>query len=179
MKREMKANSGFTLIELIIVIIILGILAALAIPQFTPATKDAQVAALGGNLTVMRTAIQLYYHQHESVYPGFNDEITGAAAAAGKMETAFVSQLTNYSNKNGVISTTKDTANYPYGPYLMSRAVPDNPLTDAATTTANIAAVEADNAAGKLTATVGATKGWRYSVLSGEFIANNTTYEGL
>lgn len=42
MKPRPPRNAGFTLVELIIVIIILGILAALAIPQFTTSTKDAK-----------------------------------------------------------------------------------------------------------------------------------------
>jgi prepilin-type N-terminal cleavage/methylation domain-containing protein len=177
MKTKLKNNGGFTLIELIIVIIILGILAALAIPQFTPATEDAQVATMDGNLKVVRTAIELYYHQHSSTYPGYSDYTDGTQATAAEMEPSFIAQLTEYSNRAGVTSTTKNSGTHPFGPYLVSRAIPRNPLPDNATVVADEADIECDAELDSLTASVGATKGWRYSVETGEFIANNTTYE--
>ena len=64
-----------------IVVIILGILAAVAIPQFGDSTDDAKLSTLEANLGEMRNSAELYYHQHNTSYPvsevtymvGFND----------------------------------------------------------------------------------------------------------
>jgi MSHA pilin protein MshA len=52
----MKKQSGFTLIELVIVIVILGILAATALPRFADLTQDARIAALNGVAGSVRSA---------------------------------------------------------------------------------------------------------------------------
>ena len=163
-----KRNEGFTLVELIIVIIILGILAALAIPQFTTSTDDAKDATQAANLAVLRNAVNLYYHQHNSTYPGFNDEDTGLPAVAAGMADAFVAQLTEYSDIDGNCQTTK-AGTHPFGPYLMSRQIPDNPWADSAVA-AN--SVQADDSATPLTADD--ATGWYASVVTGEIIPNNT-----
>ena len=54
------AQQGFTLVELLIVVIILAILAAIIIPQFTAATDDATQSAYDTNIANIRAAIDLY-----------------------------------------------------------------------------------------------------------------------
>ncbi len=60
MKKVLKGEGGFTLVELLIVVIILGVLAAVVIPQFGASTQEANMAALDSNLATMRNAIELY-----------------------------------------------------------------------------------------------------------------------
>ena len=48
-------NKGFTLVEILIVVIILGILAAIVIPQFTQASNDARESSLSSELQTVRS----------------------------------------------------------------------------------------------------------------------------
>ena len=103
-------HKGFTLVEILIVVVILGILAAIVIPQFTEASKEAREAALKSDLQTVRSQLELYQIQHNSIpYP---------ADIVGKLTTK--TDLDGTANVNGK-----------YGPYL--REFPSNPFTDNAT----------------------------------------------
>ena len=59
-----RRRGGFTLVEILIVVIILGILAAIVIPQFTNASGDAKRNSLSSSLHALRSQLELYMLQH-------------------------------------------------------------------------------------------------------------------
>ncbi len=61
MIRKMQSQQGFTLIELVIIIVVLGILAAVAIPKYQDITAEAKASAAKGALGSMRSGISIYY----------------------------------------------------------------------------------------------------------------------
>ena len=67
--RNIRKNSGFTLIEILIVVIILGILAAIVIPQFTNASNDARNSSLASQLQTLRSQVELFKLQHNETLP--------------------------------------------------------------------------------------------------------------
>ena len=72
-----RTRTGFTLIEILIVVVILGILAAVVIPQFTNAADDASVSSARTQLQTMRSQIELYRAQGGS-YPTGNGAVAGS-----------------------------------------------------------------------------------------------------
>ena len=66
--RTGRHDAGFTLVELVIVLFIVGLLAALAVPSVSGAITRGQEAALVENLTVMRRALDDYYAD-KGIYP--------------------------------------------------------------------------------------------------------------
>ncbi len=139
----MKAKSGFTLVEILIVVVILGILAAIVIPQFTEASTEARVSTLMSDLQTLRSQIELYKVQHNDNPPDFDD---------------FEAQMTETSDIDGVTSGSKVAdATYRFGPYL--QAIPTNPFKDE-----NGVCAWAGSAADD-------TNGWEYKEATGEIRA--------
>jgi len=72
------SKPGFTLVELMIVVSILGILAAIVLPEFRGHIQQAKEAAAKDNLRTLRTAIERYAADHNGVPPGYpGDDPTG------------------------------------------------------------------------------------------------------
>ena len=85
-----KLNRGFTLIELMIVVAIIGILAAVAIPMYLDYAVRAQVGQ-GINLASGAKVAVTEYYQDQGVFPG--DNATAGVAAAGSITGKYVSQV--------------------------------------------------------------------------------------
>ncbi len=56
-----KASGGFTLIEIMVVVVILGILAATIIPQFMGTTQDAKISTAKANIAELESALERFY----------------------------------------------------------------------------------------------------------------------
>ncbi len=143
----MKAKKGFTLVEILIVVVILGILAAIVIPQFTDASTEAKEANLKSTLQSVRSQIELYKIQH-------NDDLPGTVAGV-----SFAQSLTGYTLDTGALADTQAPGEGVYGPYL--QAMPKNPWVNDATSD-DVTIVDSDpNAAG--------TTGWFFNTTTGKF----------
>ena len=135
---RIRRQGGFTLVELLIVVIILAILAAIVIPQFSSATTDAQEAALDSNLGVLRNTIELYKAQYVG-YPGAAASSTGCATkgtGAGNSAQAFMDHLLMYSDATGNTCSVGDNT-FKFGPYLR-KGVPTDAITQKGSLVAEI-----------------------------------------
>lgn len=165
--RSSRDQDGFTLVELLIVVIILAILAAIIVPQFSAATDDANQAAYDTNISNIRAAVDLYRQQHDA-YPGAVTStgatcINGTAEAGAVGEPAFQKQLRFYTNAAGEACTGTDPNEFKYGPYL-KEDLPTNPLG-----TVNTLTVVNTGVLGLASGTTG---GWRFDSVTGEFIGD-------
>jgi general secretion pathway protein G len=140
--RRRRAQSGFTLVELLIVVLILAILASVVIPQFASMSAEAKESSVRSNLATIRQAISLYRVQHNETYPG----------QAGWAE--FVTQLTS-----GTLSDGSPGAKY--GPYLRDE-FPNNAFTDTAT----------GKTVSTMPSSPSGTEAWIYCTSDGQLRAN-------
>jgi type II secretion system protein G len=141
-----KCRTGFTLVEILIVVVIMAILAATIIPQFTDSTKDAKLSTGKFNLHTMRSQIELYRAHHGGLPP-----------------SADLSELTTTTDADGAKGTG---ASYPYGPYI--REVPVNPFNNLNT----VKSITNDPAkAGDATGTTG----WLYNATTGGIWMDDAT----
>jgi general secretion pathway protein G len=145
-----RSKSGFTLVEILIVVVILGILAAIVIPQFSQASTEARTSSVQSNLQMVRSQIELYKIQHGDVWPA-----TGVL-----LETALTTK-TNYAGAayTAAMETAGDAS---FGPYMQKW--PTNAVTasDAITDKAGepVVGTDEDDAVG-----------WLYNTEDGLFYA--------
>jgi general secretion pathway protein G len=116
-------RKAFTLVEILIVVVILGILAAVVIPTFASCTTAAKDSALAQELTMLKRMVLVYKAQHLETPPGYPNGDTSQAPT----EAAFLDQVTTASNSSGATAAV-GTAGFKYGPYM--EKVPANPFNE-------------------------------------------------
>jgi general secretion pathway protein G len=145
-------NAGFTLVEILIVVVILGILSAIVIPQFTSASESAKASAMTTQLQTIRSQLELYRVQHNG-YPDLNatdgwKRLTQKTTAAGNL-------------------TAGEGESLDYGPYLQK--APVNPFASSST----IGSATVDGTTGEITSSgAAAGVGWVYDQDSGAIKAS-------
>jgi len=147
-------TKGFTLVEILIVVVILGILAAIVIPQFTDASTQARESSLASDLQTLRSQIELYKVQHKDKLPGTVSGVT------------FVQAITGLTDIDGNVAASgaKPGDVGVYGPYMKS--IPYNPFNNKNT-------VEVVNDASAGVGDGGTKDGWWFNSKTGEIRAND------
>jgi type II secretion system protein G len=140
---------GFTLVEILIVVVIMAVLAAVVVPQFTGSADDAKSSTANFNVGALRSVIQTYRAHHNGANPG---------TATG---TTLLTSLTKKSNKDGSIPADGSGT---LGPYLVE--IPSNPFTNDSTVT---------TVAAQPTPATVTGKGWAYNPATGEIWLDSNT----
>lgn len=140
-------RSAFTLIEVLIVVIIMAVLAATIIPQFSSSTNDAKNSSTVFNLHTIRSQVEMYKVHHLGKVPAL---------------ATFVDQMTKPTDVAGLTTGT----NLIYGPYFQGQ-VPSNPFNGSNT----LVAVKTAGAAP--TGPNGTDAGWQYDATTGAFYPNS------
>ena len=107
----MLNKSGFTLVEILVVVVLLGILAAIVIPNFTGAGNESRTSTLRTDLRRIRSQIEYYKIQH-------NDQLP---AVMGETADDFLRRMTTKTDVDGNVGND-------FGPYLQT--IPVNPFND-------------------------------------------------
>jgi prepilin-type N-terminal cleavage/methylation domain-containing protein len=152
------SHSGFTLVEILIVVVILGILAAIVIPSMSNASSSARANTLKDDLRFMREQNATYRILHKDTSPGFDVNTSNAS------EATYVGQMTLFTDDLGNTSANQ-TATFKNGPYLSQ--IPQNPVNGKS----NILVVQ--NGA-PLPAAASDSYGWIYQPGSQTFLSDAT-----
>ncbi|MDD5131777.1 MAG: prepilin-type N-terminal cleavage/methylation domain-containing protein [bacterium] len=90
MMRFLRSKKGFTLVELMIVVAIIGILAGIAIPRYMNFIRRSREGATKGNLGAVRSALNIYYSDTEGLFPSRGVTAVGnIVVGAGIMGSPF------------------------------------------------------------------------------------------
>jgi prepilin-type N-terminal cleavage/methylation domain-containing protein len=122
----MKKVKAFTLVEILIVVVLLGILAVVIVPMVSGSVISARESALAHDLQLLRRYILIYKCQHLEISPGYPNGDTTQSPT----EQAFIDQMTLSSNAEGQTAAI-GTPGFERGPYIMK--IPVNSLNNMST----------------------------------------------
>jgi len=159
-RHRLDRRGGFTLIEVLIVVVILGILAAIVVPELSSASRQAREGVMKDDLRFMREQITRYRIQHDDVAPGY----PGGSIVGTPTEADFTAQMTHYTDVRGATAGAY-TEVFRYGPYLTR--IPDNPLTGVS------AVLVVPNGGGIPAPDKSQPYGWMYKPETMEFVPNS------
>jgi type II secretory pathway pseudopilin PulG len=149
-----RVRVGFTFVEIVLVLVILAVVTAIAVPKFANAAQAARENTLKADLHYLRTQISVYKAQHKTP-PG----LMGFAAPSGPL---FIKQMTQYTDEAGRVSPTPSKT-FRFGPYL--KQMPTNPIT-------SDSSIRVINTFGSLWPDN--SSGWLYNAATLEVIVNST-----
>jgi general secretion pathway protein G len=118
--RYWLGGQGFTLIEILIVVVILGVLGAVVLPRFSDATMQTRETTLKDDLRYVRTQIIVFKANHGNNAPGY----PSGKPLASPTEQAFLMQMTGVTDE--FCNIIKKPTEKKFGPYL--KKMPVNPL---------------------------------------------------
>ena len=156
----MKRAKAFTLVEILIVVVLLGVLAGVVLPLVASGATSARESALALDLQMLRRYVLIYTSQHLEVGPGYPNGDTTQAPT----EQVFVEQITLSSKSNGQTAAA-GTPGFNRGPYLMK--LPANPLNGLST-------VQVLGDAENFPANADDSHGWIYKASTAEVRADST-----
>jgi general secretion pathway protein G len=141
-----RSRRAFSLVELVIVVVIIGILSAIAVPRMSASAENAAASAVIASRDALQRAVDLYTIEHEGALPH---------ESAGTIKTFYFRLL-----KTTDLDGTVNDASGIYGPYI--NGIPMNPINAKADIRIGGAAAGAN------------THGWRYDTASGEIQPDHT-----
>lgn len=138
-----RRPNGFTLVEILIVVVILGILAAIVVPQFTNASNEAVKGALQSQLQTIDSQIELFRVQHQGAYPTDETALADGETAMG--------------------AGTDEASGFGWGVMVSNKYLKDAPLNGYT----GSKVIEAGDQADSLGATRESTQGWFFDNSAG------------
>ena len=106
---ELKKKSGFTLLEIIIVIIIVGVLASLALPRFFSTVEFAKSTEALASLGAVRQSLERFYLAHGSTYTGSAVDALDLEDPSNSPNHHFTYDISNQSANGYRIQATRNT----------------------------------------------------------------------
>jgi len=143
-----RSARAFSLLEIVVVVVIIGIVAAIAVPRMSSAASRSRVTALRADLAAMNRATEFYMAEHGGRHPAMDK--TGAVSDSS---TEFAARMVERTDEFGAPGPF-------YGPYLLR--IPTNPLN-------GLSSVRVDGAP------AGAgTHGWRFDTATQTFAPDDS-----